>query len=168
MTAVTLAGLVCGCALLASRRDESGLGGTPVAVKRVILTATVAVTALAFIGLVSNCALSASAEAATRDDWPKAESEARKATRWAPWSAAGWLQLGEVQLQQGKLAEARSSFRKAIAKDPNDWLLWLNLALAGEADERREPASVALQLNPLSPQIESLRPALGLPERSGG
>jgi cytochrome c-type biogenesis protein CcmH/NrfG len=116
---------------------------------------------------VSATALATSADATLAEDWSDAEAEARKATRWAPWSAAGWRQLGEAQIQQGELGEARSSFRRALEKDPRDWALWLDLALASEGPARTEAARAALRLNPLSPQIAALRPYLGLPPASG-
>jgi Flp pilus assembly protein TadD len=163
MTVVTLTALFLGGALLVSARDEIEARAARPGLRFVALAAMVAATSFAFVGLVSATALATSADAVLADDWRKAEAQARKATRWAPWSAAGWRQLGDAQLQQGKLAEARSSFRRALEKDPRDWGLWLDLALASEGQARSEAARVALRLNPLSPQIAALRPYLGLP-----
>jgi hypothetical protein len=168
MTAVTLTGLFCGAALLVAARDEQRATRASGGARAIVLAGVVAVLGFSLVGLVSNSALSASAEAASAENWGKAEAEARKASRWAPWSSAGWRQLGQVQLEQGKLAAAQSSFRRAIAKDARDWSLWLNLALASEGRARQEAAKVALELNPLSPEIALLRPALRLPDEGGG
>ena len=40
----------------------------------------------------------------------------------------GWRQLGEAQLVLGDLPAARQSLRRAITKDPRNWVLWLDLA----------------------------------------
>jgi len=70
--------------------------------------------------------------------------------------------VGEAQLAQRRPAQARASFRKAIGKDPHDWELWVDLALASPQPARRRAALVALDLNPLSPEIAQSRPLLGL------
>jgi Tfp pilus assembly protein PilF len=121
-----------------------------------------AASCFAFVGLLGNIALSASSRAADQEHWSRAESQARKATRWAPWASSGWEALGQAQLQQAKLAQARRSFRKALEHDPHDWELWLDLAFASSGRERQAAARRALELNPLSPEIAAVRPALGL------
>jgi Flp pilus assembly protein TadD len=69
---------------------------------------------------------------------------------------------GEAQLAQKQLREARKSFRTAISKDPHDWELWVDLALASPQPARRQAALAALRLNPLSPEIAASHPLLGL------
>ena len=157
VTAVTLTAIVLGgCLLGYARRDDSGRslslpGRLPLAA---VLAAAVC---LAFVGLVGNTAMSASRNAAQAEDWSRAEARARKAIGWAPWSADAWRQLGEVQLQQAKLASARTSFRKGIAKDRNDWNLWLDLAFASSGAAAHRAALVAYRLNPRSPEIAQVR-----------
>ncbi len=92
-----------------------------------------------------------------------ARDRADRADAWAPWSPIGWAQLGDTQRLRGNNAGARTSYRVAIARDPNDYLTWLNLALASSGAARTTAAREALRLNPLSPEINSLRPYLGLP-----
>jgi O-antigen ligase len=159
---VTLAALGCGVAVLvAARRGEPRR--LPVA-SRVAGLALVAVLGSAsLVALIGNTALAGSSRATLAEDWSEAESDARRAIRWAPWSFEGWAALGEAQLQQGKLAEARASFREAIAKDSSQWSVWLDLAFASTGQARTAAARKALALNPRSPEIAPVRPALGLP-----
>ena len=90
-----------------------------------------------------------------------------RAAAWAPWSPVGWARLGDVQSLQDDYTGARASYRKAIALDRNDYLTWLHLALASSGPARATAAREALRLNPLSPEINSLRPYLGLPAQPG-
>src|SRR2546427_9492625 len=50
--------------------------------------------------LVGNLALSKAGAAARAGRWDAAAADARRAHRWAPWSAEPWQKLGEVQLAQ--------------------------------------------------------------------
>jgi cytochrome c-type biogenesis protein CcmH/NrfG len=165
--AVTVAALLCGAGcLLAARASRT----TPAALsprgRGVALGAVAVVAAFSSVALVSNRAAAASAEAVTDDRLAEARDRAREAARWAPWAAEPWRLLGEAQLMDGRLAEARASFREAIARDPGNWELWLDLSLAGDRMEARRRAALrALALNPLSREIDAIRPALGLEPR---
>ena len=46
------------------------------------------------------------------------------------------------------------SFRKAIEKDPRDWTLWYELALASRGAERRAAFAEASRLNPLDDRLK--------------
>ncbi len=156
---VTVPALACGVALLALRTN----GAAPfVPGPRVRIGATVTALALAgvaFVGLVGSSALSASVDAAEASppDYAEAEDEARTARTWARWSSEPWQRLGEAQLGRGDLVEARESFRRAIEKEPDDWLLWFRLAEATTGAERTRALAEAERLNPLSPEIDNLR-----------
>ena len=110
-----------------------------------------------FVAHVGNSSLAASVDAASRGSYARAESQARKATRWAPWSFEPWQRLGEAQLAQGDLHAARGSFRQAIERDRGNWGLWYELALASEGDARRGALERAARLNPLGEEIAALR-----------
>jgi Tfp pilus assembly protein PilF len=164
LTALTLTALLIAGGLLVSAHDRAH-APLPTALRSGLIALTLAAVGFAFVGLVSNTALAESRRAAEAETYPRAEAQARKAIDWAPWSSEGWAALGQAQLQQGNLAAARRSFRKAIDKDPRDWNLWLNLAFASSGRARREAALVAYRLNPLSPEIDQARASLGLPGR---
>jgi Flp pilus assembly protein TadD len=111
---------------------------------------------------MGNNALANGASARNAHRWRDSESDAKKAMRWARWSSDPWQLAGEAQLAQNRLEDARKSFRTAISKDPHDWELWVELALASPQPARRRAALVALHLNPLSPEIAASHPLLGL------
>jgi len=78
-----------------------------------------------------------------------------------PWSSDPWRLQGEAQYVQGNFDAARANFRKAIDKDPNNWLLWADLATVATHGTWRAPARRALALNPLAPELAEFRKALG-------
>jgi Flp pilus assembly protein TadD len=115
----------------------------------------------ALVGLRGNLAIAASKNAATNSKWQDSARHAREAKRWMPWSSEPWRLQGEAQYVIGNFDAARANFRKAIAKDPNNWLLWTDLATVGTHGTWRAPARRALQLNPLAPELAEFRKALG-------
>jgi O-antigen ligase len=161
LPAVTLTALLCGAAILvAARNDET----RPLSARARagVLVMLVPLAAFTVVGLIGNSALAASKRA---DDRRTGEAEARKAMRWAPWSANAIEQLGEVQFEYGDLKGARRSFRRAIAENPQDWDLWFDLAVASEGKTLREAVARASRLNPLDPELAALREALELQDR---
>jgi O-antigen ligase len=164
LTGVTLPALACGVALIALRPT----GPVPAVPQRGVRFASAAgavvLAGVAVVGLVGASATSASQAAAQASppDYGEAESQARKARRWAPWSSEPWQRLGEAQLARGELVAARRSFRKAIDKEPNDWQLWFDLAQASSGPSRTAALAEALRLNPRSPELRAYREELGL------
>ena len=159
LPAITVAAFACGAALIALRaRPGSQL--VPGLRLRIAVGAVAACMAgAAFVGLVGSSALAASDDAAVANptDWSEAAAEARKAQDWAPWSSEPWQRLGEAQLGQGDIADARRSFQHAIDEEPGDWLLWLRLAEASSGAERERALREAERLNPLSDEIREFR-----------
>ena len=159
LVGVTVPALACAVALLALRPTRSG----PLALGPRLRIAGVAtalgLAGVAFVGLVGSSALEASIDAAeaTSPDYERAEDEARTARSWARWSSEPWQRLGEAQYGRGDVAEARASYRRAIEKEPDDWLLWFRLAEASSGQERRRALAEVERLNPLSPEVETLR-----------
>jgi O-antigen ligase len=149
MSVVTLAGLLCGVALLVGARgdDRDPLPLAPT-VRFGSVGAAAALAALAFVGLVGNLALAASGHAAKRGDWAKAVAEAKRAADWAPWSAEAQRRLGEAELGRGNTSGAAAAFRRAVAKDPNDWQLQTLLYGATDGPESRAAYRRAVALNP--------------------
>ena len=157
MPAVTLVALFCGISLLASGRDEWAGRFVGPRLRAGMLAATVALGGFAVLGLLGNSAVSASTRAADAGNYARAESQARRAGDLAPWSSAPWRKLGEAQLRAGHVAAARASFLKAVATEPRDWTLWLELATASRGRERRHALAQALRLNPRGPELAGAR-----------
>ncbi len=142
LTALLLAGVL----VVSSRPDRSG---RPLAAwaRAATLAALLPVAAVALVGLVGNGALAAAEDAVAARRWSRAESEARRAEGWMPWSVRPLIVRGQAQLGAGNRASARLTFRRAVAKDPGDWQGWLGLALAGRGRERSQAIRRAYLLN---------------------
>ncbi|MBA2536779.1 MAG: tetratricopeptide repeat protein [Actinobacteria bacterium] len=95
-------------------------------------------------------------------DPARAERDAERASRWLPWSSEALRLAGEAELAQGKRRQARATFVRAVEKDPLDWELWFDLAVASDGRARVRAARRAERLNPLAPQIDEARAQLGL------
>src|SRR5262249_35752617 len=104
----------------------------------------------------ANVPLDSAQSAAAQGNWPASAADARKARRWAPWSSDPLRLLGEAQLAQAQLGDARRSFRAAVAKDPHDWELWGDLGIASTGAERRRARAIAVRLNPSDPTVREL------------
>ena len=148
MPAVTLTALCCGTTILVAARTgrERALGPRARAGLRRDARARRVRLRRAHRQQRSLCG----AERTRSPDWSKAEAEARKAARWAPWSSDPWQLLGQIELAQGDEVAARAAFQKAIDRDPNNWELWL--ALAGSSDGRAQERALAevARLNPFT------------------
>jgi hypothetical protein len=149
LSGVTLVGLLCGGALLVAARGERPAGrwrALPIAVGS-------AVGLLALGGLIGNLSLSSSAKAAHSGHWSAAASDARRARFFAPWSAQPWEALGHAQLGLGQKANALLSYRKAVAKDPQNAQLWVEFATVEHGPARWKAFSQAIALDPLDDSI---------------
>jgi hypothetical protein len=145
--AVTTAALTCGASLLVLGRREEGSGaGWPLRAAGIALT--IVLGAAAVVGLVANGAIAASISELRSGDYGRAEQEALRASRWAPWSAEPWRVLGEVRLRSGERVRARAALRTAVERDPRNWVLWAELASASEGLAQRDAFLHALALNP--------------------
>jgi hypothetical protein len=156
MTAVTMAALACGVALLLAARGAEALPlGRPVRIVGVAVTALVACVAL--VGYAGNRAEASAADALDASQLHAAADDARQARRWEPWSAEPWRLLGESQLQAGEVVQARASFLRGLEEDRGSWELWLDLGLASQGRERALALAHVAALNPLSTELRELR-----------
>jgi hypothetical protein len=157
LTAVTLVALTCAAGMLTSSpsvRRSIDLGARGVRAGMLVAIALVAVVAL--IGLRGNAAASASQRAASEQHWRVAESEARTAVAWEPWSADARTELGLALLGEHRDAAAGEAFRAAIARDPRSWQAWLDLARASSGTARQHALAQATRLDPREPQVLAL------------
>ena len=148
--AVMLAGLLCGGSILLIGRRDRVPFELGVAARVLAVGAAVLVGAFATVGLVGNHALEASNAAREHADWGRAASEAQRARTWLPWSPRPLAALGQAQLGAGLVAEARTTLRKAVSMDPNDWRLWYDLAQASRGPARVHAFRSVLALYPRS------------------
>jgi O-antigen ligase len=148
MPAVTLSALFIGSSLLVAAQRERDGEELSLRAKLPLLAVAFLLGVFAFAGLVANRALEDSRGAAGEQDWPRALAEARKVTRWAPWSAQGWIWVGNAQLAMRDEAAARRSYLRALEKDRENAELWRNIAVLSEGEERRVMARRALELDP--------------------
>jgi O-Antigen ligase len=161
ITAVTLAGLLCGVALLiAGRRDVNTLR---LGRRRYALAApAVAIALFSSVGLLGNMPAASAGKAIRASNWADAKSAARKEIRWAPWSADGWRRLGQSEVGSNQVAAGVRDLRRAVRKDPENWDRWFDLALATTGAEQRRALERALALNPHSPEIAEFVAGVGL------
>jgi hypothetical protein len=146
LPALTIAALACGIGIVAATGGEDDRW-LPSPARWGAVVAALGLAAVAFVGLIGASALSASQDALDRGRWEKADDEARKASDWWRWSPEPWQRLGEAQLGTGDTTAAAASFRKAVSKDRQDWLLWHELASVTEGAESRRASAEAARLN---------------------
>ena len=159
MPAVTCLALVAAVGIVVSSRDESAAPLTNRA-RAGFVAIALAVAAVAFVGGIGNQAIAASADAAARGEYSKAESEAHRAMTWAPWSDQGWIDLAAALAGQGRREEAAAALRTATRKDPVDWIAWRRLADQTTDPERFHALQISAQLNP-----KATRRSLGIEDR---
>jgi hypothetical protein len=152
LAGVTLAAVLCGFAcVLAGRREGDAVLGARW--RTIGAGLAVGLSALTLVGLIGNTALESSQSAAANGHWQSAARHAHRAIRWMPWSAVGWQTLGEAQLALHDKAAARRSLERAAAKDPRNWVVWLDLIGAGRGREQAAAVKRAYRLNPLDPTL---------------
>lgn len=143
---VTLVAVSCGALLVSLRPRQIDTPprrfGTIAA-----LGVLVPLTLFAFVATFGNSSLAGSKSALRKQDWPRAEQLARRASRWTPWSPEPWTALGEAQLGAGDRISARVSFRRALTHGRDDWEAWLGLARATSGATRASALAEARRLN---------------------
>jgi O-antigen ligase len=146
MPAVVCLALVAVAAILVAAREEFPRPlSSPVRAGLVAVAVVLGIAA--FAGGVGNQAIASSVSAADRGSYAKAESEARRATSWAPWSDQGWIDLAAALVGQGRRDEAAAALRTATRKDPVDWIAWRRLADVTTDPERFHALQMSAKLN---------------------
>jgi len=157
LPAVTLAGLLCGVAILLVARTSAAPEPPPARPRWILAGVAVLTAGFATLALIGNTALSRSASARVHGDQTAAINDARRARSLMPWSPAPWAALGRAQLAAGLLPDARRSFRKAISMDRGDWELWYDLASATTGSARAGALQRVAALFPQSDLIPANR-----------
>jgi hypothetical protein len=152
LPAVTLTALFVGCAgLIAVRQGSPRIIGRPL---RVAGTSAAVLIAFAmWVGYVGEDSIEQAQAALSRHEPRRAEFYARKAGRWAPWSADGPTTRGEALLLLDHTDQARASFREAVERDPRYWRAWVGVAVASKGNVRADAMRRATALYPQSVEI---------------
>ncbi len=152
---LVLVALACGASLLAL---APGRVAVVLANRRraAWLAACVVALAAALVMHVGNRATAAALDALERGEPASAASAARRARSWMPWSYEPWQLLGEAQLAERDDAAAAASLRQAARRDPGQWSVWYDLALAARGPERVSALTRSRELNPLTLDIAEL------------
>jgi hypothetical protein len=136
ITAVTLPFVLVGAAALARP-------GPPLT-RIAVVPAAAAITLAAVLAFAGNLQLERARTALAAGARADAAADARRALRFAPYSADAWSVIGDA-------TQEPAAYRRAIARDPNDWSLWARLALVERGESRRRALREAARLNPLGP-----------------
>jgi hypothetical protein len=104
----------------------------------------------AFVGLTANSALTAAVLALDRGRTDRAAHEARKAERWALWSAEPRRLAAEAAAAAGESEAARSAALAALERDPGNVRVWRLLARVSATDRARAYRRIA-ELDPHGP-----------------
>jgi hypothetical protein len=147
MPAVMSLALVCAAAILVAARPEFP---PPISTwaRAGLVAVGIAIGVGAFVGGVGNQAIAASVDAAQQGNYVKAESEARTAMSWSPWSDQPWIDLAAALVGQGRRDAAAAALRTATHKDPVDWIAWRRLADVTVDPERIHALRMSAKLNP--------------------
>jgi O-Antigen ligase len=163
LAGVTLAALFCALACILAGREKEQAPALSSRARVGLGVGAAVLGAAALLGLIGNSALAASDSAAAAGNWRSAEQHARTAIRWLPWSADGWQRLGEAQIGAHDRVAAKNSLQRAIGKDGNDWVIWLDLVAATRGQAQTAALAEASKLNPLSPEIAQVYSAVAHP-----
>jgi hypothetical protein len=155
LPAVTLAGLLCGSAILLFARRSRAPEPLSPPTRFAGAAAAVITAGFAAVALIGNAALGRSDTAREKGNLARAATEARRARTLMPWSPRPWEALGQAQLAAGLLPDARRSFRKAISMDDGDWHSWYELSGATTGPAQRGALRRAVALYPRSGLLAS-------------
>ena len=152
----TVPALLCAAVLVSLAVEPDGR--SVVGPRRALGLALAApVLAVALVAHVGNRAVSASENAAIRDEPQLALDEAKRAIAWAPWSEQPWLLRGEAELQLGDDEAARRSFERSLELNPESWAAWLDLAAVTNGADHSHALDRAEKLNPVGVDADEFR-----------
>ena len=158
LTAVSIVAFAALAVAVGACTPDVGLA-LAVARRRRFVALGAATMAVAWLGicaaalpLLTHLEIGASQAAARDGRTVVALHAASSAIRIQPWAAEPYLQLALVAEQAGRLAVADAAIRRAIARAPDDWHLWLVATRVqtkrGHVDAAREKPSSGAQPEP--------------------
>jgi tetratricopeptide (TPR) repeat protein len=154
LPAVTLTALLAAAVLLAKAR---GARRRPLGRGRYALAAALVVPAVfAAVAAAGNRESAAAQHAALAGDWTRAAADARLAGRLTPWAAEPLRTLAQTQMAAGDFDRAVATLHRAIARDPDNRALWLDLAVVTDGPEHARAVDRARALDPLDPALSEL------------
>jgi O-antigen ligase len=151
---LTLAAIACASVIVAEAAKDAR---DPIRLRRIaLLAAVVACVPMVAVVTVGNRAEAAAATAFDARDFERSKREAQRAERLAPWSVDPLVLLGRAQAAGGQRVAARGTFERVVAREPDHWRAWLELAAVSAGAEREAALRRARALNPLEGHIEDL------------
>lgn len=151
---LTLVALASAGVILAGAAERAS---EPVRWSRVaLLAAVVALVPVVAVTTLGKRAESRSAGAFGERAFERAAAEAETAERWAPWSVEPLVLLGRAEAAAGDDVSARGTFKRAAAREPESWRVWLELAAVSKGAPRAAALRRARTLNPLESLIADL------------
>ncbi len=157
--AVTLVALFAAAAIVVAARGEEARSVAPLGARTrgTIGVLAGAAAVVAFVGLIGNLAVAKAENAIPNGQTKTALAQAKKAHRWAPWSAEALRDLGEARVLSGDKVAGLADLRSAAAKDPGDWQTWFDIASTTSGAERTHAILRVEALNPESPEAGLLQ-----------
>jgi len=149
LPSVTLAGIFCGALLVVAARRERNVLVLDGRWRGLLLVPLVALLVFSFFSLVGNHAEASALNASAGGNWKKVAAEAERARTWTPWSSQALVLLADAASANNDTAEARSLLRRALVKDPHDFVIWNRLAQVSTGEENRLARERTAALNPL-------------------
>ncbi len=151
---LTLIALACASVIVA----EAGVTtGEPVRWLRVAVFAVIAVLVpVAALGTLGSRAEAAATEAFDERDFDRSATAAERAERLEPWSVEPLVLLGRAQAAGRDREAARKTFERVLAREPDHWRAWFELAAVTTGRDRSLALRRARALNPLEPMIGEL------------
>jgi O-Antigen ligase len=151
---LTLVALGCAGVIVAETVKETGEPSRPA--RFAVLAAVIAIVPLVGVTTLGTRAEAAAATAFDARDFDRSAKEASRAERLGPWTVEPLVLLGRAQAAGGDRAAARATFERVVAREPDHWRAWLELAAVSSGPTREAALRQARALNPLESHIEDL------------
>jgi Tfp pilus assembly protein PilF len=155
--AISIAGLLLAAAALAEKpeRDQAGAAPPGWPTRAALALGTLAALWAIVVPLSTAVSVRASQAAVRKGDLRSALSDAATAQGLEPGAASPRLQRALIREQLGDIPAASQAIAQALAREPNNWRLWLVASrIATDADQPRLALADyrrAYSLNPTSP-----------------